>query len=413
MKQLKFCFMLLATCLLVACNSDDEATDQRLNLTTTFQLPSSIEGGTLKELTLTFKELNTGRETTEQVPTVAGNQATVKLLKGEYEVRVVGKLNYKDKAGTAKESNISGRIESFSLLNNDQNVTIQLFIAGTENYEGFVLAEIFCAGSPTPKGKSYYADKYFVIYNNTDRVLYADSLVIAESAFLTVMKHDYTPDIMATDFAVEAIYMVPGSGKDVPVKPGERLLIVDNAIDHTKANPNSWDETTADFEWYDESTIPSISDIDNTAVKNLNRIYCYTKTIWTPHGQGFKSYALARMKTTKDDYLTNYTYEYEYRVVGRTGAVDMKGKSYRIPNDWIIDAVNMSAPAAYQWLVTSPELDQGYAYSSEMMGDKTAYGKSVRRKLLRKEGGRAILQDTNNSSQDFEHRATANPFFKY
>ena len=112
--------------------------------------------------------------------------------------------------------------------------------------------------------------------------------MIAESDFLTVSKQNYTPDIMATDMAVAALYMIPGSGHDVPVQPGGKLLIVNNALDHTKANPNSWDESTANYEWYDESTNPNFSDVDNENVPNLVKIYCYTKTIWSLHTQGFK-----------------------------------------------------------------------------------------------------------------------------
>lgn len=68
-------------------------------------------------------------------------------------------------------------------------------------------------------------------------MLYADSLVIAESDFLTTMKQEYKPNIMDTDMAVAAMYMIPGTGRDVPVQPGGKLLIVDNAVDHTVLTP--------------------------------------------------------------------------------------------------------------------------------------------------------------------------------
>ena len=80
------------------------------------------------------------------------------------------------------------------------------------------------------------------------------------------------------------VHMIPGSGRDVPVQPGGKLLIVDNALNHTVANPNSWDMTTADYEWYDESTNPQFTDIDNPKVPNLEKIYCSTLTAWqSPH----------------------------------------------------------------------------------------------------------------------------------
>ena len=273
-----------------------------------------------------------------------------------------------------------------------------------------MLGEIFCAGTANRQGNYYYADKYFVIYNNTDHVLYADSLVIAESDFLTTMKQEYTPDIMPTDMAVSAMYMIPGSGHDVPVQPGGKLLVVDNAVNHTVANPNSWDMTKADYEWYDESTNPQFTDIDNPNVPNLERIYSSTLTLWSPHSQGFKSYALARMHADRKTFLTDYMYDYTYHLVGQTGEADMTGSAYRLPNSWILDAVNMSVPTLFQWIVTSPTLDKGYTYCADFGWDDSRYGKSVRRKVKAMDGTRAILQDTNNSTDDFEPRTKADPF---
>ena len=204
--------------------------------------------------------------------------------------------------------------------------------------------------------------------------------------------------------------MIPGSGHDVPVQPGGKLLIVDNAVNHTVANPNSWDLTTANYEWYDESTNPNISDINNSNVPDLDKIYSSTLTVWSPHTQGFKSYALARMHTDKRTYLVDYIYDYSYHLVGQTGEADMTGTCYRLPNSWILDAVNVSVPSMYQWIVTAPSLDRGYTYCADFGWDDSRYGKSMRRKVERMDGNRAVLQDTNNSTDDFEPRAKADPF---
>ena len=51
--------------------------------------------------------------------------------------------------------------------------------------------------------------------------------------------------------AGNAFYCIPGNGQDVLVKAGESLIVVNNAQNHTIGNPNSWDATKADFEWYD------------------------------------------------------------------------------------------------------------------------------------------------------------------
>lgn len=410
---------------LASCSSSDNDdpqpdTPSASTVYLTFQLPSGYERGTLSDVSMVFTDVNTGTVTNSSPDMAGGYQTRISLRRGLYRVEMTGKLTYKNENNIEKAITVAAHDDNFTVSETTTSHSLQLFATSKPDpdpadiaYNGFVLAEIFCAGSATPQGSYYYADKYFVIYNNTDHVLYADSLAIAESAFLTVSKENYTPDIMSSDFAVDAIYMIPGKGKDHPVQPGGRILIVDNALNHTVANPNSWDERAADFEWYDESTNPQFTDVDNPDVPNLDKIYCNSLTMWSPHTQGFKSYALARMHTDKVSYLTDYVYDYSYHIVGATGEADMTGRSYRLPNNWIIDAVNMSVSAMFQWIITAPSLDRGYTYCAEFGWDDSRYNKSVRRKVQSRDGSRAILQDTNNSTDDFEPRATADPFHEF
>src|SRR5690606_38968611 len=97
----------------------------------------------------------------------------------------------------------------------EKAITLDLFLYN--NKTGFVLSEIYFTGSQTPEGKAYNGDKYFVVYNNSDAVLYADGLVFAESEFLTTTKREYTPDVMASAFTTATIVMIPGDGDDYPV----------------------------------------------------------------------------------------------------------------------------------------------------------------------------------------------------
>lgn len=238
--------------------------------------------------------------------------------------------------------------------------------------------------------------------------------MIAESEFTTVKKYNYDPDIMKDAFAAGAIYVVPGTGKDYPVLPGKSILIVDNAINHTEANPNSFDLTKADFEWYDESTNPNFMDVNNPDVPDMDKYYCYTTTIWGPHNRGFKSYVLARVPegVNKDSYLRNYPYHYEYEMVLPAGTFPMEGDCYKIPNEWVLDAVNCSIESNFVWLVTAPSLDLGWTYCGSVDQDASRYGKSVRRKVASTTAdGIVLLQDTNNSAADFEAEAKADPFY--
>ena len=419
-------FMLIAVCLMAfaACSSDDgpsiDTTPADIRIT--FAKPAGYSGElTLTDIKLTLTDINTGKETPFNAPVAENMAVTLKnVAGGYYRISATGKMGYRNSDLVEKAVDVAAYSDGTVLSRENAAVSLALQVSSQPDpdpediaYRGFVLAEIFCAGTANAQGGYYYADKYFVIYNNTDHVLYADSLVIAESDFLTTMKQDYKPNIMDTDMAVAAMYMIPGSGRDVPVQPGGKLLIVDNALNHTVANPNSWDMTTADYEWYDESTNPQFTDIDNPKVPNLEKIYCSTLTLWSPHTQGFKSYALARMHTDKKTFLVDYIYDYAYHLTGQTGEADMTGTSYRLPNSWILDAVNMSTKAGFQWIVTSPALDRGFTYNSEFNWDDSRFGKSVRRKVVAMDGSRAILADTNNSTEDFEPRVKADPFHAF
>lgn len=413
--------ILLCVTAIASCSSDDGSSVDTTptDLKIMFQLPDGYaDDATLTDLSLTLTDINTQRKTTFNGNAAEDLSITLKAVPGGYyRIDATGKLNYRNKDLVGKQVDVLAYSEGIILTREAPIAALKLQVTSQPEadpadiaYRGFVLGEIFCAGTANRQGNYYYADKYFVIYNNTDHVLYADSLVIAESDFLTTMKQEYTPDIMPTDMAVSAMYMIPGSGHDVPVQPGGKLLVVDNAVNHTVANPNSWDMTKADYEWYDESTNPQFTDIDNPNVPNLERIYSSTLTLWSPHSQGFKSYALARMHADRKTFLTDYMYDYTYHLVGQTGEADMTGSAYRLSNSWILDAVNMSVPALFQWIVTSPTLDKGYTYCADFGWDDSRYGKSVRRKVKAMDGTRAILQDTNNSTDDFEPRTKADPF---
>ena len=282
--------------------------------------------------------------------------------------------------------------------------------------DNFVLAEIFFAGTETPEGKRYIGDKYFVVYNNSADTLAADGLILVEADLNSVQKYDLgDQDFRDRYFAVDAMYRIPGDGQTYRVAPGQVLLIADNAMDHTQANANSFDLSVADFEWYDVSSSAGSTDVDNPDVTNLDKIYCYTYTIWVPHNQGHKSFGLARFPEgmTAEDYFANdaYLLQYDYELVTAAGTFSQSKKSYVLPNEWMVDVVNMAPSETFQWLTSSDKLDAGYAYVAPTGSDVTRFGKAVRRKTLGVINERRVLQDTNNSSDDFEMGVSANPFY--
>lgn len=282
-----------------------------------------------------------------------------------------------------------------------------------EGSSDFIFAEIFSAGTQTPQGKNYIGDSYFVLYNNTEHVLYADGVVLLESKLKNSQKFgNLIPYFISDYFGADAIYRIPGNGTEHPVEPGGTILLVDNAQDHRQASPQSFDLRGADFEWYDQSTNASVTDIDNPDVPNLEKVYCYTLTIWLPNRQGNTSFALGRMPAglTDSAYLADYRCTYDYLLITNAGTFNMSNTCFLFPNEWILDCVNTCPHSAYQWLVTSPALDGGWTYIGEIGSDKARFGKSVRRGESM-DNGRRVLQDSNNSTMDFLPAQEANPFY--
>ncbi len=386
-------FILLAVLALVGC--DDKLGDgvELFTPAITVALPTQVQGVTVVNEKIEVTDITTTRKT------IYTALADVQLKTGIYDI------NYEaDLLVEGAKCHVVAYRPSVQVTRQSSQVTLQAY----ENIsnDDFVIQEVFFTGTLQSSGNQYYGDDYIKIYNNTDHTLYADGLSIVESKFLTTEKYDFDPDIMSTHMTVQAVYTIPGDGTQYPVEPGGSLLIADTGIDHRVANPNSFDLSHADFEWYDVSSQPAHLDIDGPLVTNLDKWYCYTQSFFLLHNRGFKAWALARIPIDKTEFLANYRYSYNYVIMVAAGTFPMSQTSYKLPNEWIVDAVNCSVEAKRAWNVTAPSLDRGWSYCGTIDGDKSRYFHSVRRKMLYLKDGHPVLQDTNNSSDDFNPYCT-------
>lgn len=382
--------------LLTACEDSlaggDNTPESVVNLT--LDLPDLPDGARITNALVTAFNIST------QSKSLFDPDGEIRLMPGLYDISYSATVTIPGGA----PSTLRGKVSSVQVQGSQLALAMQVY-NNIEN-DDLIIAEVFFTGTLQPSGNQYYGDDYVKLYNNTDHVIYADGVTLFESKFLTTEKMDYTPDIMAEAMTVQALYTVPGTGRDVPVQPGEYLLLADTGIDHRVANPNSFDLTCADFEWYDVSTKPSSLDIDGP-VTNLDKWYCYTLSFWVLHNRGFRAFGIARIPIDRDTYLKDYLYTYDYTLVTAVGDFPMSQSAYRLPNEWIVDVVNTSVNAKYAWSVCDPRLDCGYTACGTIDHDKTRYFHSVRRKLLYVDSdGRAVFQDTNNSTDDFNRMCT-------
>lgn len=389
-----YCLSLILVLMAAVSCSDRETEPLSVDVKVNIELPDDIDKTAVEDATVTFHNIGTGLSRTFDAD--KADEINVSLLPGLYNI--VYKASTVLPGGA--DGVLKGMANGVEIYSKTAGIHVATFLQATD--DDLIISELFFTGTLQSSGDQYNGDQYIKLYNNTDRLIYADGLTIFESAFLTTQKFDYTPDIMAEAVSVDALYTIPGNGHEYPVAPREELLIADIAIDHRAVNPNSFDLSHADFEWYDQSTNPQYVDIDNPTVPNLDKWYCYTLTVWLLHNRGFKAYGLARIPVAKDEYLSDYRYTCYYDQVTQAGTFPMSKTICRIPNEWICDLVTTSVAAEYKWNVSAPSLDMGWSHCGTIDGDKKRYFHAIRRVAEDVSAdGKTVLRNTNNSSIDF------------
>ncbi len=410
MKIKSLLILAIAVLVMASCSEDDEVVINRSLVNLVVKMPSSIDNGTAELdgiAMFTFENVNTGEKLVREVGYIP--QTFFDVEDGLYNVEVRGKIRYEVEAVNGeilvRKDEVRAMKKNVEVVGGNFSLSLEFFIP--VKGKGLVLSEIFFASTQTPEGKQYSGgDQFFEIYNNSDKVMYADGLCIAETELLTVRElNEYTPNILKDAVPVSSVYMIPGKGKDYPIQPGQAIVISDIAINHKEKNANSFDLSKSDFEWFDGKDI----DVDVPEVPNLIKMVSTSKSVWYLHNRGFTSYVLCKFEDvmTPEKFTTDYAYHYKYHFVYGDFQKWMDFDAWKIPNKYIIDAVECSAPSSFEWLVMDPRLDISYTHCGD--GDASRYGKSVRRKVIAEENGRKILQDTNDSAKDFIPDATPSP----
>lgn len=393
--------LLLTVCFSFVSCSDGKDDPQTLETSAkiNIEMPMNIQAKDFKNalVLLTNKTTKTVYSVKEFSKTEKGYTAEIKNIPvGTYSVLAQGILTY-EAGGKEVSIEVNTTNENVQLVENNSN-QINLLLNVTTGKEGFVISEIFFRGTQTPKGKPYFADQYIKITNNTSKLMYADSLVIMESAFTNGVKRKYIKDYRNEGFAAGAIYMIPGKGKDVPVKPGETLLLALNGKNHKSVNTNSFDLSKADFEFYDISK-NNYKDEQNANVKDLESIFTTSASILVLNMKGNKAYAIGKIQGTIEDFLKNNNYDAQYN--NNVNGKLMTQKAYFLPSAWIIDAVNVDIKDnPHDWNIIPVSMDKGFTYCNDNAKDKSGIGTAVVRKIM---NGKYV--DTNNSTEDFIPKA--------
>ena len=377
----------MATTVTVSCSRDDDGfgngvvVAQKSNLTITL---SGKNISTYQNVQVEIQEVNTGAITKYNF--VNEQSHTFELPYGSYKVVANGTV-----VNIGLDEVQVGGTANVDINTATSNVLVDLQIK--QFSQDFIIEEVFFTGIKTPDNKNYNNSRYFKLTNNTDKVLYADKLIISGSEFFTTVKRDITPYNVEEYFPIANMMVLPGTGTQYPVQPGDFIVVADNAIDHRASN--GYDLHNADFEF--PNTNPALGQVDNPSVPNATVVYTkMTFNMVFLYTTSQEAYVIARFPAgeTPETFIANYKYTYSYQnAAGNTTTVN----TYKIPNSWILDAVNTSRDADFLHILTSPSIDAGYTSASPAYS-----GKTIRRKVLgQTASGKNIYKDTNNSQADF------------
>lgn len=337
-----------------------------------------------------------GRETKIRTD-ASGNANFSDLIPGIYDISVSKSLT---PAEALTFTGISSAI-TLNVAKNDVNIqpttinSVSLRLAGSA-VGSLVIKEVYYTGSSTLSGGTYFSDQFIEIYNNSTDTIFLDNLCIADVFGASGLINSNTVPTQFKDDQANVyannVWRIPGTGMQRPLAPGKSIVIAQDGVNHKEAtlNPNSpVDLSAADWETYNER--PDNRDADAPSVPNLEKLYFTGGFDWliTVFGPG-----IVIFKTTDFNALEKTP------IPGSTLPERIK-----IPNALIIDsfeALKDASSNSYKRIPTA--LDAGFAFATS-----TYTGESFIRKTSSTIGNRRVLQDTNNSTNDFIKLSTPKP----
>jgi hypothetical protein len=378
----------LAALVLAACaDSGTEVQTFPLDVTVEYPATYATRAAVGARVLLTNTQTNTADTATTDAQ---GTARFLRVLPGNYVLSASRDLSADDAftlTGQRTAVTLNAINPVVSLLA-APSVPLRLTLAGSRLGD-LVIKEVYYTGSRTPSGGTYFSDQFIEIYNNSTDTIYTDGLAIAD---VFGVAGQINPTNVPTPFQsdvgnvyVSSIWQIPGTGRQHPLAPGSSVLIAQDGIDHRAdplGNPNSpVNLGTADWETYNER--PDGRDLDSPTVPNLTRVtfrggFDWLLPVFGPGVVIFRAPNLAALDSTL--------------VPGST-------QTYvtRVPTALVIDAfeaLQNGNSASYKRVPAA--LDAGFVFASG-----TYTSESARRKTRAIIAGRRILQDGNNSGNDF------------
>jgi hypothetical protein len=292
---------------------------------------------------------------------------------------------------------VTGNINNLLIKDDNDQVTLPTVLSINRS---LVIGKIYYAGSKDKNNKNYVAGQYLELYNQSDEPVNVAGLYIGfvESNSTPAYTLEQLDEKFEDSVVIcKQVFRIPNDNPHV-IEPGKSVVITNSAINHTVNAEHEKNLLTADFEAKDESG----KTINNPDVPALKLIYSSFAAISKINFINGGPNGVIIFKT--DDNIAEIEPIYSY---GKT-----KGNMWLpIPKKYVIDGVdilkyntkgvNIGTKHLYN------DIDGGYATISAVNGynAEVLYRKTSTRKG---KSGQKILQDTNNSTNDFKISTTIN-----
>lgn len=383
----------------LSCNSFKDAFDAEnvKPLSVSINANIDVEGiSSFDGLKISFDNYD---EDVHETRILTGSQINIDgILPGIYSITISGKA----KNTLDVEYYLSGSAINQALYEGKSNVDIT--IKGLE-ISPLLFKELFWSCSQNDN-TSYRYDQFYEIYNNASETIYLDGLYFADlQPSATTATLPTWPESDGGNYAYgRIVWKIPGTGTDYPLAPGESCILAEFAINHKLEiyNPSSpVDCSIAEFEFHVGTDVPNNPDVPDMDIVFYNgkastgtlKMYMTGITggayviFKIPEGESWDPIGDMNMQTPD--------------LAKPTGTVYAK-----IPIKYVLDGVEAGLNETKITQKRMPTvLDAGMTYVGASFNSQ-----SVSRKLLTdddgniiyNEDGSIILQDTNNSTDDFD-----------
>ncbi|MCW3462906.1 DUF4876 domain-containing protein [Chitinophaga nivalis] len=418
--------------LVASCKKDQGADVQPVSLQVQVQYDAETQPYGFEVANAKVKIVNvSNREEYTGVANAAGVVVFNSLYPGSYDIvatQEIAAAVYKEKTGIAVENSVTFNVSLTSQrLVADLKVDLQLKAARVGDW---MIKQVYYAGSDTKKG-AVQRDQFIELYNNSNKVLYADSLyfglvegVNTPLATLDQTKGFYLPSgqwnwlksIGMSDAGANtnyvymaSVYRVPSNaaGNRFPVQPGASFIIAQTALNHKtpfvdiNGKPYSVqdpsltvDLSQADLEIYlgnQPGINPLATDLDMPA-PNADVIDRGGHRDFVIDNNGRDGVVIFRTAETHVSWK-KYPSPDEKTVTAETR------KFNQIPVSWVIDGIGLQQAVPSKKM---PKRMIDAVDASETFVPAGSYSsQSLIRKTAKVVNGRRTLQDTNNSANDF------------